>query len=130
MTKIHFIKDEKELNQVLNIRKEVFVNEQNVPIEREIDGLDPKSKHIILYSNNIPCGCARLRIIDDSIKIERVAILKANRGNGFGKKIISFCLEYASNAGLNFVKLHAQYHLRDFYSSFGFVEIGDTFFFT
>jgi len=128
MITIRFTKNEKELKLVQSIRKQVFVNEQDVPLDREIDGLDNDSDHIILFFENTSCGCARLRYSDNIMKIERVAVLSDYRGKGFGKKIISFCLEHALNKKIKEVRLHAQFHLKDFYASFGFKEIGNTFY--
>ena len=67
------------------IRYEVFVDEQNVPEELEIDGLDGEAKHVLAFIDRVPIGTGRI-LIDGHIG--RVAVLKNYRGHGIGKLIM------------------------------------------
>ena len=71
-----FFTDDKTINLAFNIREEVFIKEQNVPKDLEIDGSDKYAKNMILTVDNKPIGTGRLIEIDNKIYIGRVAILK------------------------------------------------------
>jgi len=84
--KIKIVKNQKEFDDVITIRKKVFIEEQNVPIDIEMDGLDDEAGHVIAYLDNKPIGCARIRT-NSFAKLERIAVMKDHRGKGFGRKI-------------------------------------------
>ena len=68
-----------DLETAFHIRKEVFVKEQNVPLEDEFDMFDEigeKCKHILVYYNELPVGTGRIRFVDGTGKLERICILK------------------------------------------------------
>lgn len=67
----------KTYEDAISIRYEVFVNEQNVPEDVEVDELEDKSHHVVLYEENQPVGTARIYHRGDGVyKIQRVAVLK------------------------------------------------------
>ena len=68
---------ESHAEDICAIRYEVFVGEQNVPEELEIDGLDDEAKHVLAYVDALPIGTGR--ILNDG-HIGRVAVLKNYRG--------------------------------------------------
>lgn len=73
----------------LDIRYKVFVDEQKVPKELEIDDLEDSSLHVVLYQSEQAIATARLyKLDDDSYKVQRVAVLRAFRKNGFGKRLM------------------------------------------
>lgn len=114
---------EKDLKVALSIRKEVFVKEQNVPLEDEFDEFDTlneHSEHILVYYNEKPVGTGRVRWIDDIGKLERICILKPYRKFGLGKVIVKALEEIAEEKGLFQVKLHGQTHAEDFYRKLGY----------
>ena len=121
------IKNKKELDQIIEIRKQVFVKEQDVPLDLEVDGLDPEAEHIIAYYNGKPIGCARIRT-NDYCKLERIAILKEYRNRGFGKKLTKYLVNYCKSKNFNEISLHSQTYVSDFYKKLGFKERGKTFF--
>jgi len=124
---IQMAKTKKELDQVIAIRKEVFVEGQNVPVELEIDGLDDKAEHVIAYLDEEPIGCARIRF-DTYAKLERIAIVEKYRGKGFGRKITEFLIDYCKQKNVDEIRLHAQMYTADFYKKLGFLVRGKTFF--
>lgn len=126
--KIKRVTTNKELQQVIDIRTKVFVEEQLVPYELEVDGLDDKAEHLIAYVNNNPVGCARIRIINRYAKLERIAVMKDHRGKGFGRKITEFLISYCKQKNVDEIRLHAQMYTADFYKKLGFLERGKTFF--
>ncbi|MES2906588.1 MAG: N-acetyltransferase, partial [Pseudomonadota bacterium] len=63
-----------DLAACMEVRRKVFIEGQNVPEDREIDGLDPESSHYLLQVDGRATGAARVRFTKDKAKIERVAI--------------------------------------------------------
>jgi predicted GNAT family N-acyltransferase len=99
------------------IREQVFILEQNVPVELEWDGLDESAEHFIAYIDDEPAGCARL--IGGS-KIGRMAVLKQYRNQGIGLKLLESIKRYASQKRVTRLTLSAQCHAYEFYLSAGF----------
>jgi len=124
---IQMAKTKKELDQAIAIRKKVFIEEQNVPIDIEIDGLDDEAEHVIAYVGEEPIGCARIRF-NTYAKLERIAVMKDHRGKGFGRKITEFLIDYCKQKNVDEIRLHAQMYTADFYKKLGFLERGKTFF--
>ena len=86
-------------NQCLEIRKRVFVEEQNVPMDREVDEYEDTATHILLIDDE-PIGTVRYRpASDDMIKIERMAVLPEERGRKLGFKLMEFVHQHAREAG-------------------------------
>ena len=103
------------------IRYEVFVEEQNVPAEEEIDAYDPLSIHAIAWSNGQAAGCGRL--LPDG-HIGRMAVLKSFRGLGVGGLVLQHLMARALQRGDHEVVLSAQTHAIGFYEKFDFVAEG------
>jgi len=127
-----FVKEaetQKEIADALNVRRKVFVEEQNIPEEVELDGKDNQSGHIVAYFNNVPIGCARIRHIDKGVKIERMAVLNEHRGRGFGKFILDYTLSLLKRRyPKERIHLHSQKDAEEFYTKAGFVAKGKIFY--
>ena len=104
------------------IRNEVFVNEQNVPKELEIDGLDIEAKHVLAFVDGVPIGTGR--ILSDG-HIGRVAVLKDYRGLGIGKLIMKELIKWAQDMSLEKIWLSSQWHAHSFYLDFGCVCVDE-----
>ena len=104
-------------NDICKIRFEVFVDEQNVPEELEIDGLDDEAKHVLAYLDNEAIGTGR--ILSDG-HIGRIAVLKKHRGLGIGKIMMQSLMQSAEEAKLEKLWLSSQWHARGFYLDLGF----------
>ena len=104
------------------IRYEVFVDEQNVPEELEIDGLDGEAKHVLAFIDGVPIGTGRI-LIDGHIG--RVAVLKNYRGHGIGKLIMKELIKCAQTKNLEKIWLSSQWHAHSFYLDLGFVCVGE-----
>ncbi|MDH7517909.1 MAG: GNAT family N-acetyltransferase [Candidatus Thermoplasmatota archaeon] len=125
---IKFVDNKKEFDKVIDIRKTVFVEEQNVPLDLELDGLDSTAKHIIAYLDKKPVGCARLRT-DERTRLERVAVLKHYRHQGFGKQIVKYIIEHCkNNSNISEIYLHSRIDTVGFYKKLGFKTRGRIFF--
>lgn len=124
-------KDIEDREKAFSIRRKVFIEEQNVPEELEIDEYDesPDTQCVLLLdSEGSAAGTARFRPYgDDMLKIERVAVLKEQRRNGAGKAIMAAVEAEAEKAGYPCVKLAAQLHARGFYERLGYQAFGETY---
>ena len=110
------------------IRHLVFQVEQKVDPILDFDGLDAKSQHILAYVNEQPIGTTRLRYLDEqTVKIERLAVLSEFRGQGIGHKVMEAALNFLTQSQVKTVQLHAQLYIKDFYLKLGFVQVGAIF---
>tara|TARA_B110000003_G_scaffold275423_1_gene318000 strand:- start:620 stop:1039 length:420 start_codon:yes stop_codon:yes gene_type:complete len=107
---------------ICKIRFEVFVDEQNVPDDLEIDGLDDEAKHVLAYIDGKPIGTGR--ILSDG-HIGRVAVLKKYRGLGIGNSIMKVLIKWAQQNKFEKLWLSSQWHAHSFYLGLGFVCEGD-----
>jgi predicted GNAT family N-acyltransferase len=124
---VKVVSNEKELTDAFNVRKKVFVDEQKVPEEEEIDQYEEAAAHFILYQNGEPAGAGRFRIVDDLGKVERICVLASQRGTGAGKAIMNKIEQHAKSQGIKALKLNAQTHAIPFYNSLGYEVISDEF---
>lgn len=108
------------------IRLAVFVQEQHVPIEEEIDQMDPLCTHAIAQNEQgIVVGTGRL--LPDG-HVGRMAVLRDYRGQGVGSAVLDALVKQARYAGFEEVILHAQTHAKDFYALHGFRQEGELFY--
>jgi predicted GNAT family N-acyltransferase len=107
------------------IRFEVFVIEQGVAPELEIDSWDPACLHALASRSGGPAlGTGRL--LPDG-HIGRMAVAREARGQGIGAVLLSSLMEAARARGHREVELYAQVHAQPFYRRFGFVVAGPEF---
>lgn len=107
------------------VRSAVFVDEQQVPAELEIDALDPLSVHVLARdAAGSPIGAGRLT---PDGRIGRMAVLAAWRGKGVGEALVLALVDQARARGWREVALHAQLPARVFYTRQGFLPDGEVF---
>lgn len=117
-----------ELYQILQLRSEVFVVEQDC-VYQDIDGKDEKALHVmgfkdgklVAYTRCFPPG-----IYFKEAAIGRVVVQKAARKDGFGHKIMTASINAIKvRFSTDVIKLSAQTYLIKFYESHGFKQIGE-----
>ncbi|PNZ24625.1 acetyltransferase [Staphylococcus petrasii] len=122
------VKNKDMLSACFAIRKEVFVKEQGVPLENELDEFEEQSTHIIGYDqDHQPFACARFRPFEDVVKIERVAILKEYRKYGYGHALMTATERFAKEQGHHRLVLNAQTQAQGFYEKLGYTSTGEIF---
>lgn len=110
------------------IRTMVFVEEQGVSKDIEMDDLDNEAIHVVMYNENLPVATGRIIEIESKVyKIGRVAVLKEFRGQKLGHKIMDKLIDTCKERGFKKIKLNAQIRAKDFYKSLGFTEEGEVF---
>ena len=112
------------------LRHQVFVVEQNVPVELEIDEHDETDAiHFLALEGETLIGCGRLVPYGDGIlKIGRLAVDPAGRGRGIGRNLVRAMVEAArKEPGVAKVILDAQAHATGFYEREGFSQTGAPF---
>ncbi|AKG04935.1 MULTISPECIES: GNAT family N-acetyltransferase [Salimicrobium] len=124
---IKTVSTEEERKDAYSVRRKVFIEEQNVTEEEEHDGLDEVSVHFVGYEDDQPVAAARLRIMDDYGKLERICVLKEHRGLSFGKQMIGTMEERVQKEGRDKAKLNAQTRAETFYESLGYRTTSDEF---
>ena len=120
-TRIELLPWEKARDHAAPIRFTVFVEEQGVPRDIELDAMDTQCLHAICFHGDQAVGTGRL--LPDG-HIGRMAVLKEWRGRGIGGFILNTLVEKARERGDREVVLSAQLHATAFYRAHGFVEEG------
>lgn len=120
-----------EFIECLSIRRKVFIEEQRISEELEVDDNDKHSYHYLLMideskSKQLSIGTARWRITEYGIKLERFAVVKEYRNRGYGKFILMHILNDTIPLGKR-IYLHAQETAVNFYKNNGFEILGNPF---
>ncbi|WP_025022422.1 GNAT family N-acetyltransferase [Ligilactobacillus hayakitensis] len=111
----------------LVIREDVFVREQNVPIDLEIEG-EEGPMYYCGYINEKAVSCARVTVEENGAwHIQRVATIEAFRKQGFSSQIIKAIIEDAKKAQVTEINLGAQDQAQEFYVKLGFKVVGEGF---
>ena len=117
--------NEVEREAMIGIRREVFVVEQEVPIEIELDGADPDCRHLLAFDpGGRPIGTARMQA---NGHIGRIAVVEVWRKRGVGARLVEAMVDGARDLGLASVDLDSQVHAIGFYEKLGFEARGDVF---
>lgn len=111
------------------VRTAVFVHEQGIAPEDEWDADDATALHAVLFDlHGTPLGNARLLQPSDNIaKVGRMAVLRQERGHGYGARLLLALLREARRRGNKEVRLSAQRSAEGFYAAHGFVISGEPF---
>ncbi len=127
MLKVLKVVTDEQIQDAFNVRTKVFVEEQNVPSELEIDELEAEAAHFVLYNEGLPKGAGRFRVVDNYGKIERICVLKDQRKSGAGVLIMNAIEGYAKSFPLNLLKLNAQISAIPFYEKLGYTVVSSEF---
>ena len=109
------------------LRLAVFVREQGVPREIEIDEFDPVARHVVLF-NGLSQPVATGRLVSDApgvARIGRMAVDRSVRGGRWGRMVLDSLVASARDRGDKEIVLHAQRHAEKFYLRAGFTPVGE-----
>jgi ElaA protein len=116
----------RELHDVLRLRAEVFVVEQDCAYQ-DIDGRDPDCLHILGQAGETLIAHARVVPPADptsSVSIGRVVVAQAGRGTGVGRELMRVAITEATARWPGTIHVSAQAYLVEFYRSLGFEQVG------
>ena len=119
-----------ELYQLLQLRSEVFIVEQNC-VYQDIDGKDEKALHLLGEIDHKVVAYSRIFKANDyfeNASIGRVAIAEKYRAQKWGHQLMQEAISgIENNFGIQSITISAQLYLKKFYESHGFVQIGETY---
>tara|TARA_B100000029_G_scaffold96274_1_gene86440 strand:+ start:462 stop:896 length:435 start_codon:yes stop_codon:yes gene_type:complete len=130
MPNIHLLKlnfNDPDFSVIEDIRRIVFTDEIGILESELFDDYDKTSDHFILFDGVNIVGTVRIIIIDQQLKLERMAILKKFRSKNYGKDCILQLREYYLNQGYSKIILDSIYSVRGFYKKCNFIEEGEIF---
>ena len=114
-----------EIGDCLRIRRAVFVEEQGVPEALEVDGLDGEAVHYLGRLDGRAVATARVRVVDGTAKVQRVAVLRGHRATGAGAAIMRAIM--GDGALPRSFTLGSQESAVGFYERLGFRIVGEPF---
>ena len=111
------------------VRTEVFVHEQKIPVELEWDEADQTALHAVAY-NGLGQAIGTARLLDTSsttAKVGRMAVKRVLRGSSIGRDLLRVLTDSAKLGGKQELMLHSQTSAQGFYARAGFVVRGEVF---
>ena len=126
---IKLVETEAEMEGALGVRFRVFVGEQKVPMEEELDEVDATATHAIVIDRGevVATGRVFFRDEDSAARIGRMAVDIEYRRQGIGGRLLKFLEDEATAQGVTTYILNAQVYVKDFYAAHGYVERGEEF---
>lgn len=113
---------------ISQLRREVFIQEQQVPEALEWDDEDTAARHFCLWQGEALAAYARLLLLEgNSGKLTRMAVRQPQRGAGLGRHLVGHIITWARQAGLHSLVLDAQLQAQGFYERQQFVAGGEVF---
>ncbi len=124
-----------QMLQALEVRRRVFIEEQQVPEAEEIDAHDgdpatvTTALHVLALHDDVPVATGRLLLAheDGRAHIGRVAVLAERRRAGYGRAVMLALHDVAREQGVRDITLAAQLHAIGFYERLGYVVYGEVF---
>ncbi|MBX3169545.1 MAG: GNAT family N-acetyltransferase [Candidatus Eremiobacteraeota bacterium] len=124
---VRLVQNPEERQQALDIRRRVFVEEQGVPAELELDAQDGGAVHWLGWRAGQAVGTARLVRFADVAKVGRVAVLPEWRSSGLGRELMEEIHGWAKDQPLRQILLDAQVNVIPFYAKLGYQTEGEIF---
>ncbi len=110
---------------IIELRTKVFIEEQGVPIEEEIEADEGRYLHCCIYQRLELIAYARVSLTNP-IGIGRVCVQRKYRNQGYGKKIMQYAELQIPMHSVE-IQIHAQAHAQSFYEALGYIAYGQRF---
>ncbi len=123
-------RDARERDAAMALRREVFVGEQGVPPEEEIDAADASAIHIVAVDDADSAVLGTCRVIDDGngiLRVGRLCVRSSARRRGVAAALLGEAEREARAAGARILAMHAQTHAMSLYESLGYEPRGERF---
>jgi predicted GNAT family N-acyltransferase len=126
---VRWADDPHDVSAALALREQVFCGEQGVPPSVEIDRLDEQAMHIVAIAPGEPgaIGTLRLLLLDDEVKLGRVAVAREWRRRGIATRMIDLALAQARERGARRARLASQLGATALYEHAGFAVESEPF---
>lgn len=111
---------------IRRVRDAVFIQEQAVAREEEVDHRDALCTHVLVYDDAAPIATGRIDL-EKAGKVGRVAVLPAFRRMGIGTQVMRALEQVASNEQIERIWFHAQLQAVGFYQQLGYRACSDEF---
>ncbi len=127
MIEVRPARDADEVRAALALRLEVFVVEQNVPVDEEVDEHDETALHLVAVEDGRVIATARVVMEGDTAKLGRVAVARHARRRGIAGRLIAASESHARAHGAARVALAAQTGALPLYEKAGYIAYGERF---
>ena len=124
---VKLVETEADMEAAVGVRFRVFVGEQSIPPEEELDEYDAQATHAIALEDGQAIGTGRVVIRGGVARIGRMAVDLPHRRRGVGGLILRFLEDEAKAQGATEYVLHAQEYVKSFYAAHGYTERGEPF---
>ena len=121
------MRGETEVRAALDLRREVFVGEQGVPLREELDHHDAGALHLVAVRDGEVVGTCRLVAAGDTGQLGRMAVARAERGRGIAARLLAEAEAQATGLGARRIALAAQLSATGLYERAGYRAFGDRF---
>lgn len=123
---IVIVSNDEEYAQAMQVRREVFVEEQNISPQKEFDGNDHSATHVLAIYENKPIGTMRIRYFSNFVKMERMCVLRDFRKTDTSELIMQKGMEFVAQKGYETVYGICKKELLNRWRRDGFEKIPDT----
>lgn len=127
MTEVVRITTKEDMEEACRIRMKVFVEEQRVPAEEELDEHEEEASHVLVRVDGKPAAAGRVRLVDGYAKLERICVLPEYRGGGLGSVVVGALEQAGMELGARRFKLNGQTHAMPFYEKHGYRAASELF---
>lgn len=129
MIRMVMIQKTDDFAKIQDIRTKIFHQEMGLSNSDIFDEDDKKLEQFLIISEDgdTAVGTFRLREIDNFHKIERMGVLSEYRSRGYGRSALDEIKMYSKKAGKSKIVLDSIYHVREFYTKSGFVQVGEVY---
>jgi predicted GNAT family N-acyltransferase len=135
---VRLVRDQADRAAAYQVRFDVFVTEQQVPADLELDDLDETADHFVAFDDGRAVGAGRLVVepagfaaadpeLGEVAHLGRLAVRPETRGTALGVALVAEIERRAADRGLRVVALSAQTHALGFYVRLGYVAHGPVF---
>jgi predicted GNAT family N-acyltransferase len=125
---LRWARDETDMQGALAVRMRVFCEEQGVSKEEELDGRDDQAQHLVAVGpGDQIVGTLRLLFSEDKVKVGRVAVERAWRGQAIAGRMLKVALEEAARQGAREARLASQVEVIELYRQAGFEVCSEVF---
>jgi predicted GNAT family N-acyltransferase len=127
LTEVREARGDEERRAVFALRHEVFVEEQGVPLDLELDEHDDDALHLVALDGDRIVGTCRVVAANDHAKFGRLVVARDARGRGVGSALLGESERRARTGGATRMTLAAQTSAVGLYERAGYSAVGDVF---